>query len=134
MLLIEEKTNAQQELSKLQKEMERLEHGGAATHIGDDGVSLGPVQVGSARYSELRRQMDMLKEELLQSETAREDLKIKSQQQDKEMLHLQQRIEEYIVSEFWFVFYFYFRLNLFTEKHLRADTAEGRAGHTTRKQ
>lgn len=40
----------------------------------------------------------MVKEELLQSEGAREDLKIKAQQQETDMLHMQQRIDELMVS------------------------------------
>ncbi|KAH8352655.1 hypothetical protein KR084_005504 [Drosophila pseudotakahashii] len=92
LLLIDEKTNLQQELQKVQQEFARLEQ--HSTVIGDDGVSLGPVQTGSVRYNELRRQLDLLKEELLQSEGAREDLKLKAQQQDTDLLHMQMRIEE----------------------------------------
>jgi len=95
LLLIDEKTNLQQELQKLQQEFARLEQ--HSTVIGDDGVSLGPVQAGSVRYNELRRQLDLLKEELLQSEGAREDLKLKAQQQDTDLLHMQMRIEELMV-------------------------------------
>ncbi|XP_055840212.1 protein hook [Episyrphus balteatus] len=91
LLLVEEKTLVQQELTKLQLEMEKHEN---PSTIGEDGTSLGPMQPGSARYNELRRQMELLKEELLQSETAREDLKIKTQQQEKELTTLQQKIEE----------------------------------------
>ncbi|EDW90360.1 protein hook [Drosophila yakuba] len=96
LLLIDEKTNLQQELHKLQQEFARLEQ--HSTVIGDDGVSLGPVQSGSVRYNELRRQLDLLKEELLQSEGAREDLKLKAQQQDTDLLHMQMRIEELMKS------------------------------------
>ncbi|XP_060665822.1 protein hook isoform X2 [Drosophila nasuta] len=94
LLLIDEKTNLQQELQKVQQEFARLEH----NTIGDDGVSLGPIQAGSVRYNELRRQLDLIKEELLQSEGAREDLKIKAQQQETDMLHMQQRIDELMKS------------------------------------
>ncbi|XP_017117028.1 protein hook [Drosophila elegans] len=96
LLLIDEKTNLQQELQKLQQEFSRLEQ--HSTVIGDDGVSLGPVQTGSVRYNELRRQLDLLKEELLQSEGAREDLKLKTQQQDTDLLHMQMRIDELMKS------------------------------------
>ncbi|XP_064553779.1 protein hook [Drosophila montana] len=94
LLLIDEKTNLQQELQKLQQEFARLEH----NTIGDDGVSLGPIQAGSVRYNELRRQLELVKEELLQSEGAREDLKIKAQQQETDLLHMQQRIDELMKS------------------------------------
>ncbi|XP_017069998.1 LOW QUALITY PROTEIN: protein hook [Drosophila eugracilis] len=96
LLLIDEKTNLQQEFQKLQQEFARLEQ--HSTVIGDDGVSLGPVQTGSVRYNELRRQLELLKEELLQSEGAREDLKLKAQQQDTDLLHMQMRIEELMKS------------------------------------
>ncbi|XP_033235700.1 protein hook-like [Drosophila pseudoobscura] len=96
LLLIDEKTNLQQELQRVQKEFARLEH--SSTVIGDDGVSLGPVQTGSVRYNELRRQLDLLKEELLQSEGAREDLKLKAQQQETDLLHMQMRIDELLVG------------------------------------
>ncbi|XP_044316115.1 protein hook [Drosophila rhopaloa] len=96
LLLIDEKTNLQQELQKLQQEFARLEQ--HSTVIGDDGVSLGPVQTGSVRYNELRRQLDLLKEELLQSDGAREDLKLKAQQQDTDILQMQMRIEELMKS------------------------------------
>ncbi|KAH8298109.1 hypothetical protein KR018_006929 [Drosophila ironensis] len=96
LLLIDEKTNLQQELQKVQQELARHEQ--SATVIGDDGVSLGPVQTGSVRYNELRRQLDLLKEELLQSEGAREDLKLKAQQQENDLLHMQMRIDELMKS------------------------------------
>lgn len=53
LLLIDEKTNLQQELQKVQQEFARLEH----NTIGDDGVSLGPIQAGSVRYNELRSEL-----------------------------------------------------------------------------
>ncbi|EDV31153.1 uncharacterized protein Dana_GF15219 [Drosophila ananassae] len=96
LLLIDEKTNLQQELQKLQQEVSRMEH--SSTAIGDDGVSLGPVQTGSVRYNDLRRQLDLLKEELLQSEGAREDLKLKAHQQETDLLHMQIRIDELMKS------------------------------------
>ncbi|XP_037805873.1 protein hook [Lucilia sericata] len=90
-LLSEEKSNLKSEIKKLQEDVKRLE---TTSNIGDDGVSLGPVQAGSVRYNDMRRQLDNLKDELLQSETSREDLRLKSQQQESELLILQQRIEE----------------------------------------
>ncbi|XP_067621862.1 protein hook isoform X2 [Eurosta solidaginis] len=94
LLLIEEKSNLQQELNKLQHDVHRLEN--TTAEIGDDGVSLGPVQAGSVRYSELRRQLDRMKEDLIQSDAAREDLKLKVQQQEKEIQTIQQRNDELI--------------------------------------
>lgn len=55
------------------------------------------MQAGSARYNEMRRQVELLKDDILQSETAREDLKIKAQLQEKELAMQQQRIEELTV-------------------------------------
>ncbi|ALC39666.1 hk [Drosophila busckii] len=94
LLLIDEKTNLQQELQKVQQEFAKLE----LNTIGDDGVSIGPIQVGSVRYNELRRQLELIKEELIQSEGTREDLKIKTQQQEADLLHMQQRIDELMKS------------------------------------
>lgn len=91
-LLIEDKSNLQQEVYKLQEELEKA-HGNSAL-IGEDGVSLGPIQSGSTRYNDLRRQLDTLKDELIQSETAREDLKLKSHQQHVEIISMQQKIED----------------------------------------
>ncbi|KAM7354675.1 hook microtubule tethering protein [Cochliomyia hominivorax] len=91
-LLTEEKFNMKAEIKKLQEDLKRIEM--TSTNIGDDGVSLGPVQAGSVRFNDMRRQLDNLKEELLQSETSREDLRLKSQQQETELQILQQRIEE----------------------------------------
>ncbi|XP_068140780.1 protein hook [Drosophila tropicalis] len=96
LLLLDEKTNLQQELQKIQQEFARLEIN--STAIGDDGVSLGPVQAGSVRFNEMRRQLDLLKEELLQSEGAREDLKLKALQQESDLVHMQQRIDELLKS------------------------------------
>uniref|UniRef100_A0A1I8Q0D3 Protein hook n=1 Tax=Stomoxys calcitrans TaxID=35570 RepID=A0A1I8Q0D3_STOCA len=90
-LLVEEKANLSTEVTKLQEDIRKLE---TASTIGDDGISLGPVMAGSTRYLDMRKQLDELKEELLQSETSREDLRLKSQQQDTEIQLLQQRVEE----------------------------------------
>lgn len=84
------------ELKKLQDETKRLESTTVA--IDDDGMSLGPVQAGSVRYNDMRRQLDLLKEELLQSETSREDLRLKGIQQDADIAFLQTRIDELSVS------------------------------------
>lgn len=94
--LLEEKSSMQQEIAKLQKEMELYENpsGSAKGLIGDDGASLGPVQPGSTRYNDMRRQLETLKEELLQTETARDDYKIKSTQLEKEMANLRAKLDE----------------------------------------
>lgn len=98
-LLLDEKFSLQQEICKIQEELDRT--GGAvggAVAIGDDGTSLGPAQPGSTRYTELRRQLDALKDELLQAETQRDDFKIKSIQQEKEIVALQMKVEDLHVS------------------------------------
>ncbi|XP_053664787.1 protein hook [Anopheles marshallii] len=89
--LIEEKAALQQEISKLQAIVGRYEN---PNLIGDDGTSLGPIQLGSSRYNDLRKLVDSLKDELLQAETARDDLKMKSMIQEKEITELQARIDE----------------------------------------
>ncbi|XP_073824724.1 hook microtubule tethering protein [Musca autumnalis] len=90
-ILTEENINFRSEILKLQTDIKKLE---LAPVIGDDGVSLGPVNSGSTRYHDMRKQLDQMKEELLQSETTREDLRIKSLHQESEIQILQQRIEE----------------------------------------
>uniref|UniRef100_A0A1B0A799 Protein hook n=1 Tax=Glossina pallidipes TaxID=7398 RepID=A0A1B0A799_GLOPL len=90
-LLEEEKGNLRAEVTKLQDDLRRHE---TVSTIGDDGVSLGPVQVGTVRYNDMRRQLGIIKEELLQSETSREDLRLKCQQQETELQLLQARLEE----------------------------------------
>uniref|UniRef100_A0A1B0BV21 Protein hook n=1 Tax=Glossina palpalis gambiensis TaxID=67801 RepID=A0A1B0BV21_9MUSC len=90
-LLEEEKGNLRAEVAKLQDDLRRHE---TVSTIGDDGVSLGPVQVGTVRYNDMRRQLGIIKEELLQSETSREDLRLKCQQQETELQLLQARLEE----------------------------------------
>lgn len=89
---MEEKAGLQLELLKMQKKLEQCENLSPA--IGDDGTSLGPVQVGSARYNDLRKHLDALKEDLLQAETARDDLKMKSVQQEREIVSLQLKLDE----------------------------------------
>lgn len=101
-ILLEEKSSMQQEILRLQSEMESLENPGGggknAGMIGDDGTSLGPVQPGSTRYNELRRQLDALKDELLQAETSRDDLKFKAMQLEKENFALKSKVDENSVS------------------------------------
>jgi protein HOOK3 len=94
-ILHDEKATMQQELLKLQYLVEKYEN---PNIIGDDGTSLGPVQLGSTRYNDLRKQVDILKDELLQAETARDDLKMKSSQQESEIVAMQVKIEELNVS------------------------------------
>lgn len=91
-VLIEEKQTLQSELHKLQSLLDKFEN--PSTIIGDDGASIGPVQLGSSRYNDLRKQVDHLKNELLQSETVKEDLRMKSMQQDREITGLQNKIDQ----------------------------------------
>ncbi|XP_058126568.1 protein hook [Anopheles ziemanni] len=91
LVLIEEKSALQQEIVKLQAIVGRYEN---PNLIGDDGTSLGPIQLGSSRYNELRKLVDSLKDELLQAETARDDLKMKSMIQEKEIGELHVKIDE----------------------------------------
>jgi len=90
-IMVEEKNSMQQEIQKLQMMLDKYEN---PAIIGDDGASLGnPIQ-GSVRYNDLRKQVDYLKNEVLLSETMKEDLKMKSQQQEKEIMMLQLKIDE----------------------------------------
>lgn len=90
--LLEEKSSLQQELQRLQADLEKYDN---QSTFGDDGTSIGPIQLGSSRYNELRKQMDSLKEELLQAETSRDDYKMKSQQQEKEIILLQTKMDDF---------------------------------------
>lgn len=90
--LLEDKTTLMQEMAKLQQLVDRYENPDMT--IGDDGTSLGPAVVGSARYNELRKQVASLKEDLLQAETAKDDLKMKCIQSEKEIIILQAKIED----------------------------------------
>lgn len=90
-IMIVEKNSMQQEIQKLQMLLERYENPAV---IGDDGASLGnPIQ-GSVRYNELRKQVDNLKNDLMLSETVKEDLKMKSNQQEKEIQFFQVKMDE----------------------------------------
>ncbi|XP_050084380.1 protein hook [Anopheles aquasalis] len=91
LVLIEEKSALQQEVTRLQALVGRYEN---PNLIGDDGTSLGPIQLGSSRYNDLRKLVDGLKDELLQAETARDDLKMKSMIQEKEIIELHQKLDE----------------------------------------
>lgn len=99
-LLLDEKFSLQQEMSKIQEELERAQNGGGGLAIGDDGISLGPAEPGSTRYTQLRRQLDALKDELLVAETQRDDFKIRAAQQEKEINLLQGKSDELHVSYF----------------------------------
>lgn len=68
-----------------------------------DGQSLGPVVEGSTRYNEMRRQLDIYREELFKSETQREDLKLKTEQQEKELSTYKNKMEELQVGNDNFV-------------------------------
>lgn len=95
-LLIEEKSLLQQEVNRLQGEVES--YGSPKRLIGDDGQSLGPMLPGSNRYNDLRRQLDTLKEELLQAEAQRDDFKIKSMQLEDEITVLKMKLGDSSVS------------------------------------
>lgn len=93
-LLIEEKSLLQQELNRLQLEVENPK----TAIIGDDGTSLGPINGGSQRFNDLRRQMETLKEELLQAEAQRDDFKIKSMQLEDEIVVMKLKLDDASVS------------------------------------
>lgn len=91
-LLLEEKSSIQQELNRLQRDVDAS----AAPKdflIGEDGASLGPVQPGSTRYNEMRRQLETLKDDLLQAETQRDDFKIRATQLENDAVALRTKLE-----------------------------------------
>lgn len=92
-LLLEEKSSIQQELNRLQRELDS--HGNPkGAIIDDDGTSLGPMVPGSNRYNDLRRQVETIKEELLQAEAQRDDFKIKSVQLEEEVVSLRIKLDD----------------------------------------
>lgn len=91
-LLLEEKSSMQQELNKLQREVDMYVT--PKDHIiGDDGASLGPAQPGSTRYNEMRRQLETLKDELLQAEAQRDDFKIRASQLENDVFTLRSKLD-----------------------------------------
>ena len=91
LLLIEEKSSMQQEINRLQGLLDKYEN---PVLIGEDCKSIGPIQLGSSRYNDLRKVVEGLKDELLQTETARDDYKMKSMLQEKEITDLQIKMDE----------------------------------------
>lgn len=90
-ILLDEKITLQQEIQRLQMQVDKYENPGI---IGDDAMSLGNPMEGSQRFNELRKQVDALKNDLLLSDTMKEDLKMKSSQQEVQISILQSKIEE----------------------------------------
>lgn len=90
-LMTEEKITMQHELNKLQMALEKFEN---QALVGEDGISLGEPLQGSVRMNELRKQIEILKNDLLLSETMKEDFKMKSIQQEKQISSLQMKIDE----------------------------------------
>lgn len=96
-LLLEEKSSMQQELNKLQREVDM--YVSPKDHIiGEDGASLGPAQPGSTRYNEMRRQLETLKDELLQAEAQRDDFKIRATQLESDVMSLRSKLDDSSVS------------------------------------
>ena len=83
-LILEEKNTLTLENQKLQNALERYEN---PALIGDDGASLGPALQGSVRMNEMRKQVENLRNDLALSENAKEDLKMKTIQQESEYLN-----------------------------------------------
>jgi len=90
-LMTEEKMAMQHEMKKLQVALEKLE---SQALIGEDGISIGAPLQGSVRMNELRKQIEILKNDLLLSDTIKEDLKMKSMQQEKQISLLQIKVDE----------------------------------------
>lgn len=90
-IMLVEKSSMQQEIQNLKMLLDKYEN---PPFIGDDAQSMGPPIVGSVRHNDLRKQVDHLKNDLMLSETVKEDLKMKSTQQEKEIYVLQSKVEE----------------------------------------
>lgn len=98
-MLHEEKQLMQQEMARLQSIVDMLENPRGSALIGDDGASLGPAQPGSTRYNEMRRQLESLKDELMQAEAQRDDFKIKSFQLENDVALLKSKYDEHNVRQ-----------------------------------
>lgn len=67
--------------------------------IGYSNVFINCIGPGSNRHNDLRRQIEALKEDLLQTEAQRDDFKIKSIQLEDELVVLRLKLDESSVSE-----------------------------------
>lgn len=90
-LMTEEKNALTLENQRLQSTIEKYEN---HAMIGDDGASLGPALQGSVRMNDMRKQVDNLKNDLALSENVKEDLKMKTHQQEVEISTLKMKIDE----------------------------------------
>ncbi|KAL7033355.1 hypothetical protein ACKWTF_007556 [Chironomus riparius] len=96
-LMTNEKITMQHEINKLQMTVEKYEN---QALIGEDGISLGAPLQGSVRMNELRKQIEILKNDLLLSETMKEDLKMRAMQQEKQISSLQMKIDDLTKASF----------------------------------
>lgn len=90
-MMYEEKQALLHENQRLLMTLEKYEN---PTLIGDDGASLGAPLQGSVRMNEIRKQVENLKNDLVLSESVKEDLKMKSIQQEREISTLHMKIDE----------------------------------------
>lgn len=96
-VLTEEKMTLLGENQKLQSKLQ--EGTGNISELVDDcGESIGPALSGTVRYNDMRRQVDLLKDELFKAETTRDDYKAKTNIQEKELVMLHARLEDLQVS------------------------------------
>lgn len=89
-IMTEEKNSLLHEIQKLQNALSNYEN---PPIIGDDAASLGTPIQGTVRFNELRKQVDSLKNDLLLSETVKDDLKMKINQQEKEIALLHSKVD-----------------------------------------
>lgn len=90
-MMMEEKNALMHENQRLQLTLDKYEN---SALIGDDGASLGAPLQGSVRMNELRKQVETLKNDLVLSESVKEDLKMKSIQQEREISTLHMKIDD----------------------------------------
>ncbi|KAK6631025.1 hypothetical protein RUM44_003197 [Polyplax serrata] len=81
-LLQEEKANILQENKKLQERLQEVDN------------PLSASLVAGNKYSTLKKEFDTLKEEMFRVETMRDDLLLKSEAQERDLLELQAKVEE----------------------------------------
>lgn len=72
--------------------------GGGDTELDDAGASLGPAHAGTLRYSQMRAQLDLLKDELDKVELQRDDQRARADVLEREVAMVKLRNEELQVS------------------------------------
>lgn len=74
---------------------------------------MGDITPATLRFNKMQRQLADLKIELFKSEASVDDYRCKSNQQEKEIIALQGRLEEYHVNITYYHYFNMFSFNFF---------------------